>query len=481
MRWLVALVLFVCSAAQAALTPLPGSTPQTASLGQPFAHSIQARLTNDAGAPVSGVEVFYSMNGGGVFDYRYGHHQCVIDLGGWCSVITDADGIATVPAFGPYVAGNLTFKLSLDRAQRSADAVFELTGVAAAAPIEMQYLQGGKEIPLHGSFNVSVRVTRDGIPVAGQEVSINGNGPGVYSVGSGCFCTDANGVREVPVQSLYGIGDGELVAYAFDRLSGVSVRASTPYRVTLADGRTDFPLARLWWGGERQAGWGLYLGQSGATVFPVIFAYAPDGQPTWFTFSSVAWNSGFASTIQSKLERTSGSPFYNYDPARFGTTSLGFAQIDYKGTESLALGFDARPIAAASASMQPLQIASPASRPALGVSDLWWGGSDAAGWGMAIEEQQGSLFLVWFTYDANGVPVWYVMDEGRWSDASTWVGSIYRTTSSPMLGIRAYDPSALRRADVGSFRIRFQGDRSATFEYTLEGHAGTLQLERFDY
>ncbi|HSN20605.1 MAG TPA: hypothetical protein VLS49_08005, partial [Usitatibacter sp.] len=110
------------------------------------------------------------------------------------------------------------------------------------------------------------------------------------------------------------------------------------------------------------------------------------------------------------------------------------------------------------------------------VGDMWWGGVSQNGWGIAVLQQYRTLFAVWFTYDADGAPVWYVMPSGRWSDAQTWEGRIYRTTGSPWLG-RPYDPSLFRTTDVGSFRLRFSGD-TGTFDYSIDGRTGSVPIER---
>ena len=481
MRWLLAALLSLCAAAHAALTPLPGTTPQSAPLGQPFANPIKARLTDAAGNPVSGSQVYYT-NPLSSFNFSFGRHNCPPDSFNWCSVVTDAEGVATVPAFGPFTAGAHTFRLSTLRGESPGDALFELTGVPTAPAAKLEFLQGGRQISLRGTFSVAVRLTREGVPVAGQTISFSSRGPSLYTVAYGCCVTDAEGVTGVSVESLYGIGDGELVAGTFDTAAGVNVFATTPYRVTTAEGLTVFPLRKLWWAGETQAGWGLYLGQSGETVVPVIFAYDRDGQPTWLTFSRLDWSAGFATYIQSPLERTKGTPYFAYDASTFTATSLGFAQVDYKDEATLRLSFSTGSLGIAAAqAMNPLQVSPYGTRSQRDVADLWWGGPAQAGWGIAIEEQADSLFLAWFTYDASGAPVWYLMDEGRWVDAVTWTGRIYKTSGAPVTSARPYDASLFRRTDVGTFTIAFDGNRRATFDYLLEGHSGRLQLERFSY
>lgn len=59
-------------------------------------------------------------------------------------------------------------------------------------------------------------------------------------------------------------------------------------------------------------------------------------------------------------------------------------------------------------------------------------------------------------------------------------GPIYLTSGTGGFGV-AYNPAAFRETKVGDFTLRFDGTTRATFEYSLEGHTGTLALQRFDY
>jgi hypothetical protein len=107
---------------------------------------------------------------------------------------------------------------------------------------------------------------------------------------------------------------------------------------------------------------------------------------------------------------------------------------------------------------------------------MWWGGLTQNGWGIAVLQQYRALFAVWFTYDANGAPTWFVMPSGFWRDPGTYEGRIYRASGPPWLGA-AYDANAFKTTEAGTFRIRFAGD-AATFEYTIDGRSGTMPLTR---
>ena len=66
------------------------------------------------------------------------------------------------------------------------------------------------------------------------------------------------------------------------------------------------------------------------------------------------------------------------------------------------------------------------------------------GWGVAINQQYRTLFSVWYTYDAAGRTIWYVIPGGTWTAANTFTGTAYRTTGSRVAG-RALQPGRCSR------------------------------------
>ena len=172
-----------------------------------------------------------------------------------------------------------------------------------------------------------------------------------------------------------------------------------------------------------------------------------------------------------------GTPFHAYDASRFAVGApVGNATFTFAGGSSATLDYSIG--GTASRKVLTRQMFGPAdvTVPA-GVGDMWWGGLAQNGWGIAVLQQYRTLFSVWFTYDAAGMPTWYVMPQGSWMDASTYEGRIYRAEGSPWLG-KAYDPTRFRTADVGSFRFRLTGESTATLHYSIDGRSGMLELVR---
>jgi hypothetical protein len=235
------------------------------------------------------------------------------------------------------------------------------------------------------------------------------------------------------------------------------------------------PWQDLWWGGPAENGWGLSVVQHGDTLFSVIYAYDAGGKPTWYVMPGGAWNAAHTA-YSGPIYHPRGAPWTAYDTSRFVVGApVGNASLDVSDPMAVRLTYRVGDAGGTKAlSRQAFGALSRDVSPAAG--DMWWGGTAQNGWGMAVLEQYASLFSVWFTYDASGAPTWFVMPSGQWIDAQTYVGRIYRTSGSAWAGT-AYDASAFKSTDAGSFRVRFAGD-NATFDYVIDGQAGSLALSR---
>jgi hypothetical protein len=106
---------------------------------------------------------------------------------------------------------------------------------------------------------------------------------------------------------------------------------------------------------------------------------------------------------------------------------------------------------------------------------MWRGGPEQNGWGIALMEQAGGLFSVWLTYDEQGLPMWFAMPAGRWTDASTFEGEIFQTSGPRWPD---YDKSRLVVTRVGNFSFRFHDRERATFRWTIGGRSGSNEITR---
>jgi hypothetical protein len=107
---------------------------------------------------------------------------------------------------------------------------------------------------------------------------------------------------------------------------------------------------------------------------------------------------------------------------------------------------------------------------------LWWNPSES-GWGVSVAHQGDTLFVVWYTYDHDGSPMWLLMPDARLSNdedmtmgmmgmemmgmtrnAPVYTGALYRSSK---VGNRVVV------TEVGSGTLLFKGNNDAAFAYTV--------------
>lgn len=245
------------------------------------------------------------------------------------------------------------------------------------------------------------------------------------------------------------------------------------HRITIAMPAN--PLQDMWWAGREENGWGMSVVQHASTLFSVIYAYDAAGKPIWYVMPGGTWDSTRTS-FSGPVYLPRGTPWSAYDASRFVPGApVGHVTLAFFDANSAALDYTIDGVSGRRG-IQRQVFAQDDPTASADVGDMWWGGFAQNGWGIAVIKQHRTLFSVWFTYDADGAPTWFVMPAGFWSDANTWEGHIYRTTGSPWVG-RAYDVNALKVFDIGAFRYRF-GIEGATFDYIIDGRSGTMALAR---
>ena len=127
---------------------------------------------------------------------------------------------------------------------------------------------------------------------------------------------------------------------------------------------------------------------------------------------------------------------------------------------------------------------------------LWWNAAES-GWGVSVSHQADILFAVWYTYDADGTPMWLVMPDSRLVDMSdgdmmgmnemsmmgmermpaTYTGTLYRTTG-PAFSSATFDRSAVGVTPVGMATFQFRDGESGVFAYTVGNFSGSKAISR---
>ncbi|MCB1889841.1 MAG: hypothetical protein KDH20_19700 [Rhodocyclaceae bacterium] len=98
---------------------------------------------------------------------------------------------------------------------------------------------------------------------------------------------------------------------------------------------------------------------------------------------------------------------------------------------------------------------------------LWWNPA-SAGHGFHVAPAGDQLALVWYTYESDGRPVWYLATAPL--DGTQWSASLDRYT---------WNGSAAASAGVGSVSIDFSSTRAASIRWTLDGVAGSESIEPY--
>lgn len=479
--------------ALATVTPLPGVTPQRAFATAAFPTAIAVKVTDASGLPVVGATVAYSDSQGGTRALDEPNADCSVQfmLVYTCERTTNAEGIATFPRMKSLFAG--TFHPTLVVSQGPGllgQAVLELVADPLQAPVSLSIVSGNGQVAVQGTALAPIvaRVQApDGSPRAGAIVYYQptSTGPGGFELqlnGPNQVVTDASGRATLPrFTAGWGLGAWQAQVRTFDAAAAAWVDASIDYQVTNAQGGSTLSLGDLWWVGPAESGWGVSVLQHQDRLFNVWFVYDEQGRPTWFVQSGGAWIGGLGSAFEGPLYHPRGSPWHAYDASRFSVgAQVGRGMMDFRGTESAWTSLYAATTQWLEGFTKPV-VRQPFGRstaaPIAGVGDLWWGGPAQNGWGLAIHEQAGTLFMVWFTYGDDGRPTWFVMPGGQWTASGSYAGTVYRTRG-PSFTLEAFDPSKVTTTDVGTFELRFASKTQARLDAVVENTRVVLDLVR---
>lgn len=109
-----------------------------------------------------------------------------------------------------------------------------------------------------------------------------------------------------------------------------------------------------------------------------------------------------------------------------------------------------------------------------------WGTQGENGWGLSIVQHgNNKLFAVWFTYDADGSPLWLVMPGGEWKSVSDYEGPLYRGTGPAYT--KSFDEKQVNLQPVGTASLRFAASGAGTWTATVNGVTQTKNIQRFAY
>lgn len=122
----------------------------------------------------------------------------------------------------------------------------------------------------------------------------------------------------------------------------------------------------------------------------------------------------------------------------------------------------------------------------LNYSDHWWDANNSGAGLFIWQDARDQLLAAWFTYGADGKPVWYTIQSGNWVTPTRYEGKLVQTSrlANPIVGgtLEASGPTSLQF--VGTATLDFSGDDGAlagVFTSKLDDAASaqTRSIRRF--
>jgi hypothetical protein len=234
----------------------------------------------------------------------------------------------------------------------------------------------------------------------------------------------------------------------------------------------------LWWASPAasESGWGINFAHQGDVIFATWFTYNASGKALWMTMIATRASEGvYGGTLyQTHGPAFSATPF---KPTAVATTEVGTATLTFSDESNGSFAYTVNGIQQTKAITReifgPLPVCTYGGLGDLSLAtnyqDLWWASPPGAeaGWGVNFTHQGDTIFATWFTYDADGSPLWLVSTAQK-TGAGIYTGTLYRTTG-PAFNAVPFLPANVAATPVGTLALTFHSGNSATFAYTVNG------------
>jgi len=122
-----------------------------------------------------------------------------------------------------------------------------------------------------------------------------------------------------------------------------------------------------------------------------------------------------------------------------------------------------------------LVVLSAATAVATDYQGLWWNANES-GWGMSLTQHGDLIFSAIYTYDAAGLPIWYVITNCPVTPSGC-SGDMYRVNGGTPPTV-PWTGSGRALTKVGSGTLAFADANVGTFSFTIDGVAGTKAITR---
>jgi len=260
-------------------------------------------------------------------------------------------------------------------------------------------------------------------------------------------------------------------------------RVIVPYNAVVA---TNF--GGLWWNapGGSESGWGINIAHQADVIFATWLTYDLTGKAWWLSMTATRTADN---TFAGPIFETRGPPFnaVPFDSSKVTRTGVGAGTLTFSATGPATFSYSvngasqtktivrqafSRPVPACTFGAPP-NFASVTN-----YQDIWWNApaNSESGWGINLTHQGDVIFMVWFTYDLDGTPLWLSATLTQ-ADGAGYSGTLFRTRG-PAFNAVPFDPAAVTRTMVGTASLTFGDGNNATFSYTVNGIAQSKSITR---
>ncbi|CAN5163310.1 hypothetical protein BH11PSE11_BH11PSE11_17910 [soil metagenome] len=225
-----------------------------------------------------------------------------------------------------------------------------------------------------------------------------------------------------------------------------------------------------------ESGWGISIAHHvtpNNIIFAAWYVYDATGKPTWYVIPSCPVS---GASCNGDVYKTTGTPLGQaWNPATLTAVKAGVGGLSFSDQNNASFSYTIDGVTGVKNITQQI-FATGTTQPATNYTDLWYNSSES-GWGVSITQQYGMAFVAWYTYDANGKPMWYVASAcAMASDNKSCSGDLYQTAGT-WFGA-PWDGTKLAVNKVGTVQITFADANSASFAYTVNGLSQTRAIVR---